>query len=86
MQHESAKLREYLVVGIEDPRINLQSILSRHFLLRALFGDKFRELMEHECRFAAIVNWFKALDAKSDPEAHRRLPRASTWRGQCRRH
>jgi hypothetical protein len=69
MQHESAKLREYLVADVEDPRINLQSILSRHFLLRSLFGDKFRALMEHECRFAAIVNWFKALAVNSDPEA-----------------
>ncbi len=68
MQHESAKLREYLVAGVEDPRINLQSILSRHYLIRSLFGDRFRALMEHECRFAAVVNWFKALDAKSDPE------------------
>jgi SAM-dependent methyltransferase len=68
MQHEPAKLREYLVAGVEDPRINLQSILSRHFLLRALFGEKFRMLMEHECRFGAVMNWFKALDANSDPE------------------
>jgi SAM-dependent methyltransferase len=68
MQHEPAKLCEYLVAGVEDPRINLQSILSRHFLVRLLFGEKFRELMEHECRFAATMNWFSALDANSDPE------------------
>src|SRR5262249_28346975 len=30
-RHESAWLRDYLVAGVEDPRINLQSILSRHF-------------------------------------------------------
>ena len=40
MQHEPAKLRDYLVAGIEDPRINLQSILSRHFLVRSVFGEK----------------------------------------------
>ena len=68
MQHESAKLREYLVAGVEDPRINLQSILSRHFLVRSVFGDKFREQMEHECRFAAVMNWFTAFAANSDPE------------------
>jgi hypothetical protein len=68
MQHEPAKLREYLVAGVEDPRINLQSILSRHFLVRALFGEKFYELMDHECRFAAVMNWFTALAANSDPE------------------
>jgi len=68
MQHEPTKLREYLVAGVEDPRINLQSILSRHFLVRSLFGEKFRELMDHECRFAAVLNWFTALAANSDPE------------------
>src|SRR5690242_6056620 len=68
MQHEPAKLREYLVAGVEDPRINLQSILSRHFLVRFLFGEKHRELMEHECRFAAIMNWLTAFAANSDPE------------------
>ena len=68
MQHEPAKLREYLVAGVEDPRINLQSILSRHFLLRSLFGDKYRELKDQECRFAAVMNWFTALVANSDSE------------------
>jgi ubiquinone/menaquinone biosynthesis C-methylase UbiE len=68
MQHEPAKLREYLVAGVEDPRINLQSILSRHFLVRSLFGEKYRELMDHECRFSAVMNWLTGLDANSDPE------------------
>ncbi|HPD48527.1 MAG TPA: hypothetical protein P5279_01495 [Anaerohalosphaeraceae bacterium] len=35
-------LRDYLVQGVEDPRINVQSILSRHFLIAELFGDRFR--------------------------------------------
>jgi hypothetical protein len=68
MQHEPAKLREYLVAGVEDPRINLQSILSRHFLVRSFFGEKFRELMEHECRFAAAMNWLTALAANRERE------------------
>jgi ubiquinone/menaquinone biosynthesis C-methylase UbiE len=68
MQHEPAKLRQYLVAGVEDPRINVQSILSRHFLVRSLFGEKYRALMDHECRFAAVMNWFMTLDANSDPE------------------
>jgi ubiquinone/menaquinone biosynthesis C-methylase UbiE len=68
MQHEPAKLRDYLVAGVEDPRINLQSILSRHFLVRSFFGEKYRELMDHECRFAAVMNWFTAFAANSDPE------------------
>jgi hypothetical protein len=68
MRHEPAKLREYLVAGVEDPRINLQSILSRHFLVRSLFGERYRELMNHECRFAAVMNWFTAFATNSDPE------------------
>jgi SAM-dependent methyltransferase len=68
MQHELSKLRDYLVAGVEDPRINLQSILSRHFLLRSIFGEKFRLLMDHECRFGAVMNWLTALEANTGPE------------------
>lgn len=68
MQYEPAKLRDYLVAGVEDPRINLQSILSRHFILRTVFGERFRALMEEECRFAAVMNWLAALAANSEVE------------------
>jgi len=57
MQHESARLRDYLVAGVEDPRINLQSLFSRHFLLRAFTEDRFVDLMEQEYRFASVMNW-----------------------------
>ena len=40
MRHDSDMLRHYLVSGVEDPRINAQSILSRHFLLQASGGDR----------------------------------------------
>ena len=50
-------LRGYLVQGVEDPRINVQSVLTRHFLVRALFGEQFDELAEHELRFALVMNW-----------------------------
>jgi SAM-dependent methyltransferase len=59
MQHESACLRDYLVAGVEDPRLNLQSVLSRHFLLRSLFGGRFSALREAEYRFAATMNWLR---------------------------
>src|SRR5262249_39792459 len=69
MQHDAGKLREYLVAGVEDPRINLQSILSRHFLIRGLFGDRFAPLMAAECRFSAVTNWLVKLATKTtDPE------------------
>jgi SAM-dependent methyltransferase len=56
-RHDPAMLRDYLVAGVEDPRINLQSIFSRHFLLHGLGLDRLSLLMDHECRFAAVMNW-----------------------------
>jgi SAM-dependent methyltransferase len=64
MQHDSDMLRDYLVASVEDPRINLQSILSRHFLTRALAGDKWAALQQQEHRFSAAVNWLAALAAR----------------------
>jgi hypothetical protein len=61
MQHDSEWLKDYLVKEVEDPRINLQSILSRHFLLRALFKEKFLGLMEQEYRFSACMSWLQKL-------------------------
>jgi hypothetical protein len=65
-QHEAAWLRDYLVAGVEDPRLNLQSILSRHFVIRALVNDRFESLMHHEYRFAAAMDWL--LGAANPPE------------------
>jgi SAM-dependent methyltransferase len=56
-RHEAAWLRDYLVAGVEDPRLNLQSIFSRHFLIRALVEDRLDGLMHHEYRFAAAMDW-----------------------------
>src|SRR5215831_3112807 len=72
MQHDVAKLRDYLVEGVEDPRLNLQSIFSRHFLARALFGERFEPLMAAEYAFSAAMNWLVKLARKhTDPEDHR---------------
>jgi SAM-dependent methyltransferase len=46
----------YLVSGFQDPRINAQSILLRHTLIRALFGSEFDELMRVELAHAAALN------------------------------
>ena len=46
-----------LVQGVEDPRINVQSILTRHFLIEQLFGNRFAEVTEAELRFAVVMNW-----------------------------
>ena len=64
MQHDAAMLRDYLVAGVEDPRINLQSVLSRHFLTYTLTGERFSGLMEQELRFAAAMNCLAVLVAK----------------------
>src|SRR5256885_9624729 len=57
MEHEPEHLSAYLVSGVEDPRINLQSVLTRHFMTRELFPGRFEMLMQEECRFAAALNW-----------------------------
>lgn len=56
-RHDPAMLRDYLVADVEDPRLNVQSTLTRHFLLHAIFGERFAELMDAELRFAAAMNW-----------------------------
>ncbi len=69
-------LRDYLVAGVEDPRLNVQSILSRHFLARALTDEGLGALMEQECRFAAAMNWL----ARSGGERGRAR---TNWRWSC---
>lgn len=44
------------MIGWQNPRINLQSILVRHALLRRLFGSEFDEEMAAELRFAIELN------------------------------
>jgi SAM-dependent methyltransferase len=65
MQHDRNTLRDYLVQDVEDPRINVQSILTRHFLSEHLFGKRFDLLAEHELRFGLVVNWLLGLLKKS---------------------
>jgi hypothetical protein len=61
MQHDERWLHDYLVAGVQDPRLNVQSILGRHFLIEALFGDRFAALMEEELRFATVMDWLLKL-------------------------
>jgi SAM-dependent methyltransferase len=49
-------LEVYLVTGYQDPRINAQSILARHALVRALFGSEFDVLMREELLYAVELN------------------------------
>jgi ubiquinone/menaquinone biosynthesis C-methylase UbiE len=49
-------LDDYLVSGYQNPRINAQSILARHFLLTELFGTEFDQLMRAELEFCVDTN------------------------------
>jgi len=69
MQHDAAWLRDYLVASVEDPRINLQSILTRHFLIRELCGEGFGALMREEYKFSASIFWLlKQLGETPSPD------------------
>jgi hypothetical protein len=61
MRHEAQMLSSYLVAGVEDPRINIQSILTRHLLIVALFGNRFEKLLAEELRFALVMNWLRSV-------------------------
>jgi SAM-dependent methyltransferase len=61
LRHDAGMLRDYLVSSVEDPRLNFQSVLSRHFVLSAASGNSFGALMEQEHRFSAAMNWLVAL-------------------------
>jgi len=56
-KHDRDILRDYLVRDVEDPRINVQSVLTRHFLLERVLPEHFGLLKEHELRFAIAANW-----------------------------
>lgn len=69
MRHDRDWLQGYLVADVEDPRLNIQSVLSRHGLIRALFGETHSALMAQELRFAVIMNWlFTVAGPAHNPE------------------
>jgi ubiquinone/menaquinone biosynthesis C-methylase UbiE len=53
---DAERLDEYLTIGWQNPRINVQSILIRHALLRRLFGSEFEAQMHAELAFAVELN------------------------------
>jgi len=56
-QYPAEHLDTYLVRDVEDPRINVQSILIRSLLIDSLFPDKFTGLIDEELRFSVCLNW-----------------------------
>ena len=81
MQHDAVWLRDYLVAGVEDPRLNIQSVLSRHFLTRSVFGEALQELMGHEYRFAAAMNWLRGLAGRGGGSEEREAVRYALRQG-----
>jgi SAM-dependent methyltransferase len=56
-RHAAETLDTYLVSGVEDPRINVQSILTRALLCDALFPGRFARLIDEELRFGFVMTW-----------------------------
>ncbi|HUW62657.1 MAG TPA: class I SAM-dependent methyltransferase [Candidatus Bathyarchaeia archaeon] len=50
-------LDSYLVSGVEDPRINFQSILTRALIADSLFSGRFDALIDAEWRFGLCLTW-----------------------------
>jgi ubiquinone/menaquinone biosynthesis C-methylase UbiE len=63
-QYSPEILEVYLVSGYQDPRLNAQSILARHTLIRAIFGTRFEDLMREELTYAGELNDAIRLRAK----------------------
>lgn len=55
-RHRAEDLEEYLVSGYQNPRINAQSILARHFLIDKIFGSRFDDLKQAELEFCVEAN------------------------------
>jgi SAM-dependent methyltransferase len=50
-------LDRYLVSGVQDPRINGQSILTRAWLVDTLCPGRFDGVITEELRFGAVLTW-----------------------------
>src|SRR5579871_2819439 len=70
-RHDAPFLRDYLVADVEDPRVNVQSILSRHFLLGVILGDGIGEILLEELRLAVAMEWLAKLEKKSADQNER---------------
>ncbi|MHC4212109.1 MAG: class I SAM-dependent methyltransferase [Planctomycetota bacterium] len=57
MKYESQELDSYLVRDVENPRINIQSIISRAFLIDSVFANEFTDLIRQEFRFGICLNF-----------------------------
>ena len=51
-----AALRGYLVSSLQNPVINVQSVLARHHFVGELYGEQFTALMAEELQWASDTN------------------------------
>ena len=65
-KYDQGWLRDYLIDSVENPQINVQSILTRHFLLEVLYPGQFAGLKKEEILFSSVMNWFLGLIKKAD--------------------
>ncbi len=56
-RHPHDHLANYLVKGVEDPRINCQSILSRALIIDTLWPGKYSAWIDEELRFGTVLTW-----------------------------
>jgi hypothetical protein len=57
IKYDSQVLDSYLVRDVEDPRINLQSIISRAFIIDSVFPNEFTGLIRQEFQFSICLNF-----------------------------
>jgi ubiquinone/menaquinone biosynthesis C-methylase UbiE len=56
-QYSPEHLDTYLVAGVEDPRLNIQSILTRALLADSLLPGRFEALINEELRYGTVLTW-----------------------------
>ena len=54
----ASTLKGYLVSSLQNPLINVQSVLARHHFIRELYGEQFAGLMAEELQWASDTNQF----------------------------
>lgn len=56
-QYSCEHLDSYLIGGVEDPRINCQSILTRGLIADSLWPGEFGDLVNAEMQFGVVMTW-----------------------------
>ncbi len=68
---DSQYLDSYLVADEQDPRINIQSIMSRSFLIDSIWPEEFTALICEELRFGVCMNFILRTLKENSPTVTR---------------